>query len=137
MDYRIINNIEDQIALQQDLIRLELWATSWGMVFNPSKCYMMHIGRGRNTQTHMYELCGTVLGCITIEKDLGVYLNHDLKWDHHIDKMGSPHLLVYYTGRVPVDIMSGVELVFRQIQRTVSHRNRLLMLCDACSKFSA
>ncbi len=28
--YRIINKIEDEIGLQQELIRLELWATSWG-----------------------------------------------------------------------------------------------------------
>ena len=46
--YRVIDNIEDHMALQQDFIQLESWAKSWGMVFNSSKCYMMHIGRGRN-----------------------------------------------------------------------------------------
>ena len=53
--YRTINSIEDQVVLQQDLNRLESWAKSWGMVFNPSKCYMMQIGRGRNILSHMYE----------------------------------------------------------------------------------
>ena len=86
LNYRVINTIEDQVALQQDLIQLEKWAKSWGMVFNPSKCYMMHIGRERNILTHMYELRGTILGSVTSEKYLGVYLNHDPKWDHHIDR---------------------------------------------------
>jgi len=60
-----------------------------GYGFNPSKCYMMHIGRGRSILTHMYQLCGTILGSVTNEKYLGVYLNHDLKWDHHIDQVAA------------------------------------------------
>ncbi len=49
------------------------------MVFNPFKCYIMQIEHGRNIQSNMYELCGTILGSVTSEKYLGVYLNYDLK----------------------------------------------------------
>ena len=38
--YRIIRNIQDQQLLQEDL---QEWVTTWGMVFNASKCYMMYI----------------------------------------------------------------------------------------------
>jgi len=32
----------------------------------------------------MYQFRGIVLSLVTSEKYLGVYLNHDLKWSHHI-----------------------------------------------------
>ena len=55
--YRVIHSIEDQVALQGDLLRLEKWAKSWGMVFNASKCYMMHISRlSRFTAIHVSAL---------------------------------------------------------------------------------
>jgi len=51
--YRVIRSIEDQVALQGDLVRLEKWAKSWGMVFNASKCYMMHISRPSSSEQFM------------------------------------------------------------------------------------
>ena len=41
--YRVIESIQDQEMFQKDLDRLQKWAETWGMVFNASKCYMMHI----------------------------------------------------------------------------------------------
>jgi len=52
--YRVINSIEDQVVLQGDLARLEKWAKSWGMVFNASKFYMMHVSRPSSSQEYMY-----------------------------------------------------------------------------------
>ena len=39
--YRVIRKIEDQLLLQEDLKALEEWASTWGMSFNASKCYVM------------------------------------------------------------------------------------------------
>ena len=41
--YRKINSTQDQVVLQQDLLCLQAWAELWGMRFNPSKCYIMHM----------------------------------------------------------------------------------------------
>ena len=49
--YRSIKSINDQIQLQQDLQSLEKWATTWGMKFNATKCYLMTINRSKNPLT--------------------------------------------------------------------------------------
>ena len=46
--YRTVVSL-DQIQLQEDLKKLEKWATDLGMIFNPSKCYVMIINKGKNT----------------------------------------------------------------------------------------
>jgi len=37
----------------------------------------------------MYQLCGVVLSSVTSEMYLGVYLNHDLKWMHHVNQVAA------------------------------------------------
>ena len=81
--YRKIESIEDQLALQNDLRRLQLWAAQWGMRFNASKCYIMSIHRGSSHLPFLYELCNTVLTSVTEEKYLGVLIADDLSWTAH------------------------------------------------------
>jgi len=59
------------------------------MVFNASKCHMMHISRLSSSEQYMYQLCDVVLSSVTSEKYLGVYLNHDLQWSHHNDQVAA------------------------------------------------
>ncbi len=85
--YRVIDSIDDQVLLQEDLRNLEKWASDWGMVFNPSKCYMMAISKGHNLRPYIYELCGVVLKPVEQEKYLGVVINHSLSWSTHVSQI--------------------------------------------------
>ena len=82
--YRVIDSTLDQVHLQQDLKNLEKWALDWGMVFNPSKCYVMHINGGMTHRPYLYELCGVLLKSVTQERYLGVILTHALSWSKHV-----------------------------------------------------
>ena len=77
--YRQIQNVNDQTILQQDLDYLHHWAVRWGMTFNPSKCYIMHITRGRQLDK-FYQIWGTILSTVMQAKYLGITISEDLHW---------------------------------------------------------
>ena len=85
--YRQIKSNEDQKKLQNDLIALEKWATTWGMKFNAKKCYIMRIHRGTKPITSMYTLDNHVLEQVQDNPYLGLLISENLKWSSHINKI--------------------------------------------------
>ena len=85
--YRQIKSEEDHNILQNDLAELEQWAQMWGMSFNPIKCYVMTVGRGRKLSTRIYDLCDHPLEQVDKNPYLGVLLSQDKKWAPHINKI--------------------------------------------------
>ena len=132
--YRVIPSLEDQIALQCDLVSLEQWAKSWGMVFNASKCHMMHISHSSSLQKYMYQLCGVILLSVTTEKYLGIYLNHDLKYSHHIDQVTANAVITiairlrsdYDVSHAPASIQR--DSTQAKNERLVFHRSRIVVV---------
>ena len=84
--YRQIDNDEDRHTLQDDLNKLHQWELDWGMSFNPSKCNVMNISKGRNPESNKYSLKGTVLETVSAAPYLGVNISSNLNWHTHIKK---------------------------------------------------
>ncbi|CAF0777708.1 unnamed protein product [Brachionus calyciflorus] len=71
-------------SLQNDLNVLVDWCKEWSTELNLSKCKSMYIGKNREKKeyritSHLGET--TVLSETTCEKDLGVIITNDLKWN--------------------------------------------------------
>ena len=67
--------------MQFDLSNLENWSKNWQLPFNASKCKVMHFGR--QNPKHSYHLNDHVLESMHSEKDLGVFIDDQLKFHVH------------------------------------------------------
>lgn len=74
---RIIDNCNDAKLFQEDIDSLVEWAIKWAMVFNESKCKIMHLGR--NNPKTVYTMNGVTLAETEEERDLGVVVSSTFK----------------------------------------------------------
>ncbi len=81
-----VSNDEDRQSLQDDLDKLMEWSSNWQLGFNISKCKVMHLGNDNQhfsyymgSEPPLYELESTL-----VEKDLGVHVDNELNFDHHV-----------------------------------------------------
>ena len=81
--YRAISTPEDNSLLQKDLDSVTKWSQEWQLHFNEDKCKVLHLGR--NNEGHSYHMGHTELEATLVEKDLGVHMDHELKFHHHVN----------------------------------------------------
>jgi ribonuclease P/MRP protein subunit RPP40 len=85
--YKHIANISDSDDLQKNILNLNTWSDNWLLQFNSQKCKIMHIGK--DNPNYKYQIKdGTILcdlSSTTCEKDLGVHIDPELKFQEHID----------------------------------------------------
>jgi len=55
------------------------------MEFNVKKCKVLRVARTKCTNERDYFLGGTKLERVAVEKDLGIWISHDLSWNHHVE----------------------------------------------------
>ena len=88
-DLKLIVNANLPNITQSDLDILSDWQKKWLLSFNTTdgKCKVLQVSKkGKARQYNEYFLNGTVLPVIESEKDLGVNVMSDLKWDYHISQ---------------------------------------------------
>ena len=88
----VIRNLKDREELQENINKVIEWTKRWKMDLNLSKCKIMHIGKKNNDQEHFYsfDVDDNLLYLIEnsdSERDLGILLQSDLKWDNHISNI--------------------------------------------------
>jgi len=81
----IIRCNQDCDELQNAINKLVEWSNKWLLKFNKDKWKVMHIGR--HNVEHKYFMDSNQLAKTELEKDLGVFVSKDLKWDDHINYM--------------------------------------------------
>ena len=83
-DLKMYGKSSSQQELQTDLDNLVVWQETWLLTFNTvdNKCKVMHVG-SKNPHSKYY-LNNIELPVITSEKDLGVLVSSDWKWEQNI-----------------------------------------------------
>lgn len=82
--YRAINTFKDHELLQEDLMKLQDWADTWGMKFNATKCYLLST---KQTSSYFYSIHTTILKRVQNNPYLGITFSEDLKWKTHISNI--------------------------------------------------
>ena len=82
-----ITTQSDQETLQADLKQVEEWSRKLQLRFNEEKCKVMHLGRNNHKYEYAIASSGTntTPGETTDERDLGVQVDRELKFDQHVE----------------------------------------------------
>lgn len=83
--YRVVKTHSDSLLLQTALNDLSTWVKKWDLRLNTNKCAVLHLGR--KNACHGYVLDGARLAASDCERDLGVFVDKELKFSKHIDRL--------------------------------------------------
>ena len=82
-DLKMIANALRKDLVDEDLRVLEDWEDTWSLRFNSEKCKILHLDRNENPSNE-YTIHGDILETIESEKDLGLVVSSNFKWDEQI-----------------------------------------------------
>ena len=76
--FRVIKGTQDFQELRNDIDMLLVWANTWQLRFNVSKCYVLHLGPPHDYG--QYNMQGTIISSSDTIKDLGIHIDSNLKF---------------------------------------------------------
>ena len=77
--YHRVDSADGIESMRVDLYNLVSWSKEWQMLFNIDKCKVMHLGYNNPKVNYVME--STQLQEVSEEKDLGIIVSDDLKWE--------------------------------------------------------
>ena len=85
--YSSVTCSEDSTHLQHALNAIISWSEEWQLKINMSKCNILHVGSTNKKYCYYFkDIAITSLNCV---KDLGIDMDSNLKFDHHINHVVS------------------------------------------------
>ena len=85
--YIVLKPKTNTAVLQEDLHKLDKWATKWNMKFNVEKCHVIPVTRNKTVIKTQYMLHGQLLETVSQAKYLDITIISDLRWNAHINNI--------------------------------------------------
>ena len=82
--HKTISSSSDSDLLQEDLLAVIRWANSNNMELNESKFQLLQYGKNQDLMQPYQLPSGTSISSDDVVKDLGLYMEKDLRWRQHI-----------------------------------------------------
>ena len=89
--YHAIKGAQDVQNLQRDMDGINQWCRLWRMTLNESKCGVLTVTRNVNSVQSSYHMTNEdnsntlPLKKLAVQKDLGILITADLKWDQQVN----------------------------------------------------
>jgi hypothetical protein len=103
--YRPVRTLQDAQYLQNDLDGVNEWCQEWRMDVNKSKCEVLSVTRNVKPVKFSYLLKDIPISKTNVQKDLGVVISSDLKWNQHVSMVSAKaNKMLGYIKRSSLDI---------------------------------
>ena len=79
-----VDKPELRLQLPENINKLAEWSDRWMMPFITSKCTVMHLGC--HNRNHQYAMDGNQITSVSLQRDLGILISSDLRWDHQVNE---------------------------------------------------
>ena len=77
----------DATSLQEDLNRIMTWSEIWKLPLNASKCSVLSLSLKKKPISVTYTLGDNVLKRVSVQKDLGIFIDSRLTFIPHVDSV--------------------------------------------------